>query len=210
MLLGFASPMRTWSRLSVLVAILGLCVFYTIYSKSLKTHFIRLFSTILILLSLIEIIAIDKLFDAKYNLIEHESYQALRFLESNYQPCPVLQLPIDTYLLPQGALDQAYRYYWSGLVPYVVLPKFKWTAGTYTNSVGWKELEKLSTNLTESDLKSISSSFCAILFDKNFSQYQIDRKAGLRSTQGLWPGLRIENTETPHFEDSRYAIYKLN
>ena len=47
----------------------------------------------------------------------------------------------------------------------------------------------------------------SIVFDKNFSQYQIDRKAGLNMTQGQWPGLRISNSLLPEYEDTRYSVY---
>jgi hypothetical protein len=51
--------------------------------------------------------------------------------------------------------------------------------------------------------------FCAILFDKDFSQWQIDRKAGLDFTEGKWPGLRM-NLGSPDFDNGRYQIYLLN
>lgn len=207
-LIGSASPMRTWSRLSILIAVLGLSLFYLTSRLSSKgTKFV---TVSLLIFALLDFFSISKLFDAKSNWSDQEIYGAVTFIEKRLEPCPVLQLPIDTYLLPQSAVDEGYRYYWSGLVPYVVLPRFNWTAATYTNSVGWKELEKLPSTITDETIGEISKTYCAILFDKNFSQYQIDRKAGLKGTQGLWPGLRIETSSLPEFEDSRFLIYVLN
>jgi hypothetical protein len=89
------------------------------------------------------------------------------------------------------------------------LPEFNWTAAIYTNSLGWNELEKLPSTITEETFSQISKTYCAVLFDKNFSQYQIDRKAGLNGTQGLWPGLQIDSETLPEFEDTRFSIYLL-
>ena len=206
-IIGSASPMRTWSRLSILIAILGLCLFFlTFQLNANRTKFV---AVPLLIFALVEVFSVNKLFDAKSNWSEQEVYGAVTFIEKQLDPCPVLQLPIDTYLLPQSALDQGYRYYWSGLVPYVALPEFNWTAAIYTNSVGWNELEKLPSTITKETFSKISKTYCAILFDKNFSQYQIDRKAGLNSTQGLWPGLRIDTDVLPEFEDTRFSIFIL-
>jgi len=206
-IIGSASPMRTWSRLSILIAILGLCLFFLTFKLSLKRA--KIIAAPLLIFALVEILSVNKLFDAQSNWSEQEMYGAVTFIEKQLDPCPVLQLPIDTYLLPQSALDQGYRYYWSGLVPYVALPEFNWTAAIYTNSLGWNELEKLPSTITKETFSKISKTYCAILFDKNFSQYQIDRKAGLNGTQGLWPGLRIDTDVLPEFEDTRFSIFLL-
>jgi len=206
--IGSASPMRTWSRLSVLVAILGLSLLYLTMLSSVKK--IRILSAIFIIFAFLDLASINKLFDSKSNWPEHEAYKAINFISVELKPCPILQLPIDTYLLPQSALDQGYRYYWSGLIPYISLPKFSWTAATYTNSGGWRNLEKLPSVFTEATIKDVSKDYCAILFDKDFSQYQIDRKAGLNGTQGLWPGLQIESNIEPQFEDNRFSVYLIN
>jgi hypothetical protein len=71
-------------------------------------------------------------------------------------------------------------------------------------------LEKLPSTINNQALKEISSTYCAVLFDKDFSQYQIDRSAGLKGTIGLWPGLRIETSTKPQFEDKRFSVYILN
>ena len=158
---------------------------------------------------LIEVLASPKGFVEEDTWTGHELFNATTFINNELKPCPVLQLPVDTYLLPQSALDRGYRYYWSGLIPYIVFPEFNWTAATYTNSPGWQELEKLPSTINDQTLTEISSTYCAVLFDKDFSQYQIDRSAGLKGTIGLWPGLRIETSTKPQFEDKRFSVYIL-
>jgi len=125
------------------------------------------------------------------------------------KPCAILQLPVDTYFIPQGAVDQAWRYYWNGMIPYLVSPDFKWTSAVYVDSPGWKELKKIPTDIDKSFFATISKDYCAVVFDKNFSQYQIDRQATLSSTPGIWPGLKIGKDLIADFEDTRFSVYLL-
>jgi hypothetical protein len=207
-LLGTASPMRTWSRLSILIAILGLVLFYLLIENKLKKFFALFFAAFIFLLSVIDVLSMEKLVDNKNNWAAQEHYKSVTFIGENLNPCPVLQLPADTYLIPQGALDKAIRYYWTNLIPYVILPKFNWTSATYTDSYGWTNvIEKLPIEIQPQDLTSLSKDYCAIYFDKDFSQYQIDRQAGLKGTIGLWPGLRISPDLIPDYEDTRFSIY---
>jgi hypothetical protein len=200
--------MRTWSRLSILIAILGLVVFYLLIENKMKKFFASIFAALIFLFSIIDLLSMEKYIDDKSNWAEQEHYNSVTFIGENLNPCPVLQLPADTYLLPQGALDKALRYYWTNLIPYIVLPEFKWTAATYTDSYGWTNvIEKLPTEIQPQDITSLAKTYCAIYFDKDFSQYQIDRQAGLKGTIGLWPGLRISPELIPDYEDLRFSVY---
>jgi hypothetical protein len=207
-LLGTGSPMRTWSRLSILIAILGLVVFYLLIENKMKKFFASIFAALIFLFSIIDLLSMEKYIDDKSNWAGQEHYKSVTFIGENLNPCPVLQLPADTYLLPQGALDKALRFYWTNLIPYIVLPEFKWTAATYTDSYGWTNvIEKLPTEIQPQDITSLAKTYCAIYFDKDFSQYQIDRQAGLKGTIGLWPGLRISPELIPDYEDLRFSVY---
>ena len=210
-LIGSGSPMRTWSRLSIVVSIIGLVIFYTIFEHRLKLIHLKLLMFLIIFFSLIDLLSLEKYQQNKDNWGDREQYKSVTFISQRLQPCPVLQLPVDTYLLPQGALDKAYRYYWTNLIPYLVLPDFKWTSAIYTDSPGWKNvIEKIPSEISKQDVNSLSKTYCAIFFDKNFSQYQIDRNAGLKYTIGLWPGLRMSPELNPDFEDTRYSVYVIN
>jgi hypothetical protein len=207
-LLGTTSPMRTWSRLSILVAILGLVIFYIIVENKTKKLYALLLATLVFTLSLIDLLSMEKYIDDKSNWADQEHYKSVAFIGENLSPCPVLQLPADTYLLPQGWLDNATRYYWTNMIPYIVLPEFNWTAATYTDSYGWTNvIEKLPIEIQPQDITSLAKTYCAIYFDKDFSQYQIDRQANLKGTIGLWPGLRISPELIPDYEDVRFSVY---
>jgi hypothetical protein len=210
-LIGSASPMRTWSRLSIVVAIVGLVIFYVIFEHKLKLIHLKLIMFLIIFSSLIDLLSLEKYQQSTDNWVDREQYKSVSFISQRLQPCPVLQLPVDTYLLPQGALDRAYRYYWTNLIPYIVLPEFQWTSAIYTDSPGWKNvIEKIPSEITKQDVESLSETYCAIFFDKDFSQYQIDRNAGLKGTIGLWPGLRMSPELKPDFEDTRFSVYVIN
>lgn len=207
-LLGTGSPMRTWSRLSILIAILGLVIFYLLIENKMKKSFALFVASLIFLFSIIDLISMEKYIDDKSNWADQEHYKSVTFIGENLNPCPILQLPADTYLLPQGALDKALRFYWTNLIPYVILPEFNWTSATYTDSYGWTNvIEKLPTEIQPQDITSLAKTYCAIYFDKDFSQYQIDRQAGLKGTIGLWPGLRISPELIPDYEDVRFSVY---
>ena len=204
----YASPMRTWSRISILIATLGILLLF-IWLKDFKKYELPI-ALSLIFLTFLDFLYLPRMQNQAQDWKSHEYYPVVTFIGQNLKPCPILQLPIDTYLVPQGALDKAYRYYWTDQIPYIVLPKHNWTAATYTGTAGWKELVEIPSMLSDSDLRELSVKFCAILFDKNFSQYQIDRKASLPNVDGGWPGVRITTQVKPKFEDSRFRVYFLN
>jgi hypothetical protein len=206
-LLGEVSPMRSWSRLSVFLGFISLVLFVFFLRNRINARQMNLFASLLLLLALLDFTKIprDSKFEANDKKLEESGF--INFIDSNLKPCPVLQLPVDTYFIPQSALDRAWRYYWIGMVPYVILPEFSWTAATYVDSPGWEGLANLPTEVDQASLKTLDVDYCAIVFDKDFSQYQIDRKAGLNMTQGLWPGLLISNSLLPEYEDTRYSVY---
>jgi hypothetical protein len=161
------------------------------------------------LVAVLDFVYIRPALQTSNNFEKQEEFNSLAFLNENFKPCPVIQLPIDTYVLPQGWLDNAERYYWSQLKPYVILPSFYWTGGTYTESPGWSDLKFINSTLNEKDLATLGNKYCAVLFDKDFSQYQSDRQATLNGSADGWPGLRVSDSIKPMYEDFRYRIYDL-
>jgi len=204
---GQISPMRSWSRLSILIGILSFVLIFLFLQEKLKTVYLYSVMVFVLFFSVLDLTHLEK--DSRFepNIKQLEETSFLKYVDSNLKPCNVLQLPVDTYFIPQGALDQAWRYYWNGMIPYLALPDFKWTSAIYVDSPGWQELKKIPTDIDKSFFATISKNFCAVVFDKNFSQYQIDRQATLGPEPGVWPGLRIETGLTPDFEDTRFSVY---
>jgi hypothetical protein len=208
-LLGEISPMRSWSRLSVFLGFISLVLLIFFLRSRINARQMNLFASILLLLAILDFTKIprDSKFESNYEKLEESGF--INFIDTTLKPCPVLQLPVDTYFIPQSSVDRGWRYYWNGMIPYVILPEFSWTAATYVDSPGWEVLTSIPNEIDEESLKKIGTGYCAIVFDKNFSQYQIDRKAGLNMTQGQWPGLRISNSLLPEYEDTRYSVYTI-
>jgi hypothetical protein len=207
-LLGEVSPMRSWSRLSIFLGFTSLVLFISFLRSNFSARQMNVFASIFLLLALLDFSQIprDSKFEANDQKLEESGF--INFIDKNLKPCPILQLPIDTYFLPQSSVDRGWRYYWNGMIPYVILPGFSWTAATYVDSPGWEGLSSLPTEVDKESLNKLGGGdYCAIVFDKNFSQYQIDRKAGLNMTQGQWPGLLISNSLLPEYEDTRYSVY---
>jgi len=204
---GQISPMRSWSRLSILIGILSFVLIFLFLQQKLKTAYLYSVMVFVLFFSVLDLTYLEKDSRFEQNIKQLEETSYLNFVDANLKPCNVLQLPIDTYFIPQGALDQAWRYYWNGMIPYLALPDFKWTSAIYVDSPGWQELKKIPTDIDKSFFATINENYCAVVFDKNFSQYQIDRQATLGPEPGVWPGLRIETGLNPDFEDTRFSVY---
>ena len=206
---GQISPMRSWSRLSILIGILSFVLIFLFLQQKLKTTYLYFLMVFVLFFSVLDLTQLEK--DSKFspNIEGLEETKFLNFVDSNLKPCAILQLPVDTYFIPQGAVDQAWRYYWNGMIPYLVSPDFKWTSAVYVDSPGWEDLKKIPTDVDKSFFATIGKDYCAVVFDKNFSEYQIDRQATLSSTPGDWPGLRIGKDLIPDFEDTRFSVYLL-
>jgi hypothetical protein len=204
-----SSPMRSWGRVSIVIALIGLVLIVEAL-KNLKQIALYIALSLILVSSILDFISIEKAnFDDNSQI--QEQFESVAYLKENLSPCPVLQLPVDTYLLPQGHLDLAVRYYWSGKIPYILAPDFNWTASTYIDSKGWKYLTKIPTTVDKDSFEKISlDGYCAIYFDKDFSKYQQDRGASLDPSIGTWPGLLIDEAIKSDFEDSRFSVYLLN
>ena len=209
-IIGEVSPMRSWSRLSILLGLISLVLLVVFLSERFGPKITNFFASLILFLAILDFTQIprDSKFEPNFNSVEEAGF--IQYIDSKIDPCPVLQLPVDTYFLPQSFLDKGWRFYWNGMIPYVILSEFNWTAATYVDSPGWDSLANLPTEIDQKTINILKSKYCAIVFDKNFSQYQIDRNAGLNFTPGLWPGLRISNSVISNFEDTRYSVYLIN
>lgn len=209
-LFNSSSPVRAWSRLIIFIGILSISLLVILIENSKfkrRSNFLYLFFITLIFLDLAYLKINEKYQD---NFKQQEVFDSVEFLQDNLKPCPILQLPVDTYFIPQSAQDFGLRYYWNGMIPYLLAPNYKWSAAIYTDSPGWSELLKFPTKVSQSDLSLISKKYCAILFDTNFSQYQIDRKASLSAKKLIWPGLLLDETINANYSDTRFKVILLN
>ena len=204
------SPARAWFRLIIILGILG---FYLVLKLIEKLNFnnSKLIGIMLVILS---ISSLDLKYAERINFVLKNSLvesSPTEFLDSRTSDCPVLQIPIDTYPLMQDFLgDNGNKFAYPQMIPYTLSSNNQWSLVATPENNYWEKYKSIPTDI---DLKNIElikeRGYCAILFDKDFSTWQIARKAGLDFTQGLWPGLRVNLPEID-FENERYQIYLLN
>ena len=206
-LFGQVSPARVWFRLIIILGILGFIIFLKYIASKNPSYkllgFILFFS---VFVSLIDLKYLDRIdYVSKDSLIESKPTY---FLDSNTKNCPVLQVPVDTYPLMQDFLgDNGSKFNYNQMIPYTLSSNNKWSLVGTPGDKYWNNYKNLPTNINVSNIQLIQSAgFCAILFDKDFSKWQIERKAGIDFKQGQWPGLSVDLPQI-NFENSRYQVY---
>ncbi len=192
-------PARAWSRLSILLAIIGLYLAFKSLSEKRMSKINYALVTVLVFISFVESFLSQK---PKYLFIaETQEFSAVEFIFQNLKDCPVLQLPVDTLPIPQDFQNQnADKFYYHGYRPYLINPEFNWSFGAWTHSPGWYFSAVVPAEVTYDWIQNQSEiDYCAILFDKDFSAWRAQDAPE-------WPGIRIGDLK-PQFENERYQVY---
>jgi hypothetical protein len=101
------------------------------------------------------------------------------------------------------------KFLYPQMIPYTLGSSNKWSLVATPNNAYWNNYTELPIEINSENVKEVENKgFCAILFDKDFSLWQIERKAGLNFTEGSWPGLQV-NLPKVDFENERYQVYLL-
>jgi len=210
LLLDQTTPLRAWFRMIIVIGILGVYLMLKILEKSpMKNQSKYLIASFILLISIIDGQHIRYIsYTDKKNVIE---FSAVNFLDANTNNCPVLQLPVETFPLIQDfTFSNGDKFGYNQTIPYLLSDNNQWSLYGIPGNKYWQEYKEIPIEIDEDSAKLYSDQgFCAILFDKDFSQWQIDRQAGLDFTVGNWPGLRM-NLGSPDFDNGRYQIYLLN
>jgi len=210
LLLDQTTPLRAWFRMIIVIGILGVYLMLKILEKSpIKNQTKYLIASFILLISIIDGQHIRYIsYTDKKNVIE---FSAVNFLDANTNNCPVLQLPVETFPLIQDfTFSNGDKFGYNQTIPYLLSDNNQWSLYGIPGNKYWQEYKEIPIEIDEDSAKLYSDQgFCAILFDKDFSQWQIDRQAGLDFTVGNWPGLRM-NLGSPDFDNGRYQIYLLN
>jgi hypothetical protein len=137
-------------------------------------------------------------------------YSAVNFLDINTKNCPVLQIPIDTFPEIQDfTFTFGDKFAYNQAIPYLLSDNNKWSYYGIPGNKYWEEIKKIPSEIGYEESKDLKrQGYCAILFDKDFSQWQIERQASLDETIGRWPGLRM-NLGEPNFDNERYQVFLL-
>jgi hypothetical protein len=209
LILNQTTPMRAWFRVIVVLGIIGIYILLMILqSMKLKDLYKNL-----ILVALIAVTLYDSRFASyitytdKKDVIE---YSAVNFLDTNTKNCPVLQFPVDTFPgIQDFTFSNGDKFGYNQSIPYLLSDNNQWSYYGIPGNKYWEDVKKISSEIGEEEAKNFQSQgYCAILFDKDFSQWQIDRQAGLDSTIGKWPGLKM-NLGDPNFDNGRYQVFLL-
>ena len=209
LLLGQTTPMRAWSRIIIVLGILGFYLLLKLLEIQLIQNYLK--NIVLFLITIISIVDGQYLkyieFTEKKDVIE---YSAVKFLESETKDCPVLQIPVDTFPLVQDFIFyNGQKFVFNQTIPYILSDNNQWSLYAIPGNKFFQNYKDISSEIDIAAAEVLASKgFCAILFDKDFSQWQIDRQAGLDLTIGKWPGLKM-NLGEPDFDNGRYQVYLL-
>ncbi len=206
-LIGFTSPIRTWSRLLVLIAVLGYCAFALLTKQIyLQSRYAQPFLILILLL-----LPTSQYLDLKNTPREKAEirkeipeYSAVSFLQKNLgKNCAVLQLPIDNF--PNNRVSQDWAdvplFHYRGFVPYLLDPSLNWTFG-YSGIQENPFEATQSAYLEPEKIKEIKArGICAVFFDKLLAQTAINRGIILTGSSGVF-GL-------PNYQDDRFEVFIL-
>jgi hypothetical protein len=210
LILDQTTPLRAWFRIIFVLGILGFYVLLRlIETLPIQNH---LKNVALILIALVSIIDGRYLkyieFTEKKDVIE---YSAVRFLDDETKNCPVLQVPVDTFPLMQDFIfSNGDKFSYNQTIPYLLSDNNQWSLFAIPGNEFFQNYKDISSEIDIAEAEALATKgYCAILFDKDFSQWQIDRQVGLDFTIGKWPGLKM-NLGLPDFDNGRYQVYLLN
>lgn len=211
-----SSPARSWSRLIIFISIIGLFILF----KFLENYQISLKITLPIIFVLFLFSILDLNFSKKPEIVEIqqiEEYKAVNFIREFTNNCPILQLPLDTYPIPQDFLfENGGKFVYNEFIPYLISEQNQWSiGGTPFNKYWVKDIS--IPRIIDSNYIDIlkKQGFCGIIFDKDYSTWQIGRNAGINTktgeltNDGNWPGVRVEKSQ-PDYQDQRFLVYLIN
>jgi hypothetical protein len=209
LIINQTSPMRAWHRVIVVLGILGIYILLMML-QSIK---IKDLYKNLLLVTLILVTLYDSRFANYFNYTNKNDvieFSAVNFLDTNTKNCPVLQFPVDTFPGIQDFMfSNGDKFGYNQSIPYLLSDNNKWSYYGIPGNKYWENVKNISSEIGEVEAQNFrTQGYCAILFDKDFSQWQIDRQAGLDFTIGKWPGLRV-NLGEPNFDNGRYQVFLL-
>jgi hypothetical protein len=207
-LMGLESPARVWSRLIVLLSVLGLSwgLVILIY---LQVNYRRSpFLAAWVLNIVVPVVAvISWSLDARTITpvlpeppSKRPEFAAVEFLSRVAAGCPVAQLPVDAFPQPRVAsADIGYR----GFAPFILSQDNEWSFGSWTPT-STQVVDQLPERLVRSDIDRLTEAgYCAVLFDRKL--------AGLASRSGVSiQGRDVSVLGGPEYSSSDFSVFLLN
>lgn len=210
--LNTASPARVWLRMILVLSILGIAwiliglQYLRDVSARFRERFLQPASVFLAVLFIFgglgDLHYADRNWDYKPANSEQMSTPAVDYIVANTKPCRVVQFPNEAFTNFLIALPIADNRLYGGMIPYILEPNYKWTAGSYDPQKNMG-LSLYPNVIGDADFLSIEEdNFCAVLYDKSLGQFAITSDIAIG-------GREIRVTRRPDYEDSKYAVFIL-
>lgn len=207
-LLGIDSPLRVWSRLVVLVALIGFLLVAPWLSNRL-----RALSPLAALASIVTaavVVGGIVVADARSIVVAPpravttlEEQPAIDFIRGQIGNCPVAQLPLGTF--PDFTLadesDVWITHYYRGFVPYLLDPNGHWSYGAIQGTPSDNALRALPPTLDRRVLSELADAgYCAVLYDVHYADWV--RAKGLG-----WPAESVSGISPTWTNGTRFEVY---
>ncbi len=200
--LGFTNPARAWSRVIIVLQILGLILFCQLLSRARNKFLILAVSFVALFLTYVDNRIIDRpLLTSTKKLEENSIVEFIQSRELNN--CAVLQLPADSFpvnKISTATGEDINSFHYRGFVPFILAPEIKWSFGSASPEIKYKDLFYDYYYPRTEAIQ--NAGFCFILWDKNVEQAANDR--GVRMVGG-WNLKGIEKV----FENNRFKLYEI-
>lgn len=170
--LGSSSPARSWSRLSILIAMFGL-IFMFIFIEQ-KMYRLKLTSTFISLLFIFQLFEVyNSRVEPWQESHEVDIFKPIQIIKAKYKNCGVLQLPLDRWPVPLDFKNVGNgAFYFKGYQAFIIEPEMKWSFGNWEGSKPFKKIAEIPIVLDGNKKQpKIMKSFCTILFDKKFADW---------------------------------------
>lgn len=210
-MVGVESPLRVWSRLIIVVAFLGmlLAVPYLsgLMSRALAGGVVQRVLATAAGLAVVVVVVVDTFgieLMTPRTVPDLPEGEAVAYLQGEYGPCPVAQLPVGTFPdFPMfDGTPEAIDYYYRGYVPYLLNPDGYWSFGAPAGTASDSLMRSLPPDVGTNSLLTLSDAgYCAVLFDTQYSSW-------LQSSEGDWAGMRMGDLP-PAWHNQRFAVFDL-
>jgi len=210
-IVGVESPLRVWSRLIVILALLGMILAAPTLSRWVRRGVKRglpgrigvsIGGLLVVGAVLVDTAGIDLM--TPRTVPDQPETEAVAYLESDFGDCPVAQLPVGTF--PDFPMfdgsEEAIEYFYRGFVPYLLNPDGRWSFGAPAGTQSDLLMRSLPMDVGGDSLDLLAESgYCAVLFDNEYSQW-------LQRRGGEWSAMRIPDS-VPVWENVRFAVFDL-
>lgn len=208
-LFGIESPLRVWSRLIILISLIGLLLFSPWISRvftsiqSLPARIAIGIASTFVVSTVIVTEMVHLQMETPRPIPTMEEISAIQFLQEDFADCPVVQLPVGTFPdFPMAdGTEVALSHYYRGFVPYLLNPRGYWSFGAVQGTETDNFLRSLPSTLTQAELLTLADAgYCAILFDQHYADW-------LNSRNLDWPGKKITGVTPLWGDKDRFVVF---